>query len=381
MRAHNIAEVINRIHEDQQEGLLIGDKPEGNKHSYFLRTTSNRFLNLQSPVRGEHSSKRACFEDDKLSKNEDGGAKRAYLWKFLGKEGSENGCFSREEQDLANVLVTLSNNTVENNICKNKTKDQVSMPLAKGLFQCKGCKKVFNSHQALGGHRASHKKVKGCYAAKPDDDLTDDEMPEEDFITHNEISMAPESLDPDFNLNNLTSQNTSPGDHDITREGKVHECSICHRVFSSGQALGGHKRFHWLQTDSTFIAPFHDQFQYYYGVEDYKKLTASCSKDAELLDLNLPPDETVDEKCTTTILSPGMNNVIKINIDEENKNYENSKKIEVCGKRKLQESGHKYNGEGSRICKLAKHCNVRDLKLDAVSSSPWLQVGLASNKY
>ncbi|KAK1374708.1 Zinc finger protein zat3 [Heracleum sosnowskyi] len=389
MRAHNIAEVINSIQdEQQQQGLLVGDKPEGSKHSYFLRTTSNRFLNLQSPVRGEHSSERASLEDDKLlspisssvSKIEDGGAKKAHLWKFLGDNGNENGCFSREEQDLANVLVTLSNNTVDNNMYKNKTKE-VSTPLAKGLFQCKACKKVFNSHQALGGHRASHKKVKGCYAAKPDD-LTDDEMLEEDdFISHNEISMAQESLDPNFNLNNLTSQNTSHDDHDITREGKVHECSICYRVFSSGQALGGHKRFHWLQTDSTFITPFHDQFQYY-GAEDYKKLTTSCSKDSELLDLNLPPDQTVDEKSTTTFLQPSINNVIKINNDEENKGYENCKKIEVCGKRsikKLQDLGHNYNGEESRLCKLAKHCNVRDLKLDAVSS-PWLQVGLASNK-
>jgi hypothetical protein len=27
---------------------------------------------------------------------------------------------------------------------------------------------------------------------------------------------------------------------------KVHECSICHRQFNSGQALGGHKRCHWV---------------------------------------------------------------------------------------------------------------------------------------
>lgn len=26
---------------------------------------------------------------------------------------------------------------------------------------------------------------------------------------------------------------------------KGHECSICHRIFATGQALGGHKRCHW----------------------------------------------------------------------------------------------------------------------------------------
>ncbi|PKI75767.1 uncharacterized protein LOC116204161 [Punica granatum] len=33
-----------------------------------------------------------------------------------------------------------------------------------GRFECSSCKKVFGSHQALGGHRASHKNVKGCFA-------------------------------------------------------------------------------------------------------------------------------------------------------------------------------------------------------------------------
>uniref|UniRef100_J3LFH8 C2H2-type domain-containing protein n=1 Tax=Oryza brachyantha TaxID=4533 RepID=J3LFH8_ORYBR len=28
-----------------------------------------------------------------------------------------------------------------------------------GMFECKACKKLFSSHQALGGHRASHKKT------------------------------------------------------------------------------------------------------------------------------------------------------------------------------------------------------------------------------
>ncbi|KAJ0966750.1 hypothetical protein J5N97_023667 [Dioscorea zingiberensis] len=32
------------------------------------------------------------------------------------------------------------------------------------LFQCKSCKKTFTSRHALGGHRASHKNVKGCCA-------------------------------------------------------------------------------------------------------------------------------------------------------------------------------------------------------------------------
>lgn len=62
--------------------------------------------------------------------------------------------------------------------------------------KCNICGKVFQSHQALGGHKTSHR-----HRAKP-------------------------------------SQDRSP------RDG-VHECSICHKTFPSGQALGGHMRIHY----------------------------------------------------------------------------------------------------------------------------------------
>ncbi|KAL6346934.1 hypothetical protein AAG906_003051 [Vitis piasezkii] len=95
-------------------------------------------------------------------------------------------------------------------------------------FECSSCKKVFGSHQALGGHRASHKNVKGCFA-----------------ITRNEGEDEDRS-----------------GGHERDGDGEVkenleekmmmvlgHKCSICLRVFSSGQALGGHKRCHWERGD------------------------------------------------------------------------------------------------------------------------------------
>ena len=37
---------------------------------------------------------------------------------------------------------------------------------AKFQFECSSCKKIFGSHQALGGHKVSHKNVKGCFAIK-----------------------------------------------------------------------------------------------------------------------------------------------------------------------------------------------------------------------
>ncbi|KAK3004015.1 hypothetical protein RJ639_017990 [Escallonia herrerae] len=67
------------------------------------------------------------------------------------------------------------------------------------VFKCKTCDRKFASFQALGGHRASHKKPR----------LTDGQSP------------PPLQAKP-----------------------KPHECSICGLEFAIGQALGGHMRRH-----------------------------------------------------------------------------------------------------------------------------------------
>ncbi|KAF5732913.1 zinc finger protein ZAT4-like [Tripterygium wilfordii] len=81
--------------------------------------------------------------------------------------------------------------------CKTRTR---------GKYRCETCKKSFKSYQALGGHRASHKKIKSTINVQ-----------------------EPELLE--------TGNNAGP-------QKKIHECPYCYRVFSSGQALGGHKRSH-----------------------------------------------------------------------------------------------------------------------------------------
>ncbi|KAL9303765.1 hypothetical protein ACSQ67_021028 [Phaseolus vulgaris] len=84
----------------------------------------------------------------------------------------------------------------------------------RGRYKCETCDKVFRSYQALGGHRASHKKMK---------------------------------------LNSETEfQKTEPElEHVAVAEKKVHECPVCFRVFGSGQALGGHKRTHVIGSSAT----------------------------------------------------------------------------------------------------------------------------------
>ncbi|KAJ6691728.1 ZINC FINGER PROTEIN ZAT5 [Salix purpurea] len=71
------------------------------------------------------------------------------------------------------------------------------------LFSCKTCSRNFSSFQALGGHRASHKKPKLVGSA-----------------------------------GNLLESPPSPP------KPKNHQCSICGLEFPIGQALGGHMRRH-----------------------------------------------------------------------------------------------------------------------------------------
>lgn len=132
---------------------------------------------------------------------------------------------------------------------------------ARSKYECATCKRQFKSHQALGGHRASHKKVKGCYARTNVNDggaqeQSQESMEAEDEELHlkSEEQLLPNEA-PETSHNSVEEDSkpscayltTAKDDNEsmLSQKAKAHECSICHRVFSSGQALGGHKRCHW----------------------------------------------------------------------------------------------------------------------------------------
>ncbi|KAF8666844.1 hypothetical protein HU200_053363 [Digitaria exilis] len=108
--------------------------------------------------------------------------------------------FAVQESEMARVLMLMSHS------------QEPSLPLLpvvaghgdrapERMFVCKTCNRAFPSFQALGGHRASHKKPR---------------------------------LDGD-------------GDPSLAKP-KLHGCSICGLEFAIGQALGGHMRRHRAMT-------------------------------------------------------------------------------------------------------------------------------------
>ena len=103
------------------------------------------------------------------------------------------------------------------------------------VYQCKTCDRTFPSFQALGGHRASHKKPKAAAGLHSDHDL-------KKSIYNDAVSLHLNNA-PTATPNN-NSSHRSLVVYGKAGNNKVHECGICGAEFTSGQALGGHMRRH-----------------------------------------------------------------------------------------------------------------------------------------
>ncbi|XP_038887370.1 zinc finger protein ZAT10 [Benincasa hispida] len=86
-------------------------------------------------------------------------------------------------------------------------------PVLKLAYTCTVCSKAFSSYQALGGHKASHRKSDGSSGGGGGENVSA--------------------------VISTTVSSSSVGG------GRTHQCSICLKCFPTGQALGGHKRRHY----------------------------------------------------------------------------------------------------------------------------------------
>lgn len=123
-----------------------------------------------------------------------------------------------EEEHLALCLLMLSNdNRYSQEMLSQITRSPVPVTESKTAeYKCSVCGKAFGSYQALGGHKASHRsKAAGS-----------------DEVTTSSTGSG-------------TGTGTGMGTGSTTGAARVHECSICHKTFPTGQALGGHKRCHY----------------------------------------------------------------------------------------------------------------------------------------
>ncbi|CAL1394856.1 unnamed protein product [Linum trigynum] len=212
-------------------------------------------------------------------------------------------------------------------------------------FECHTCNKAFHSYQALGGHRASHKKIKGCFASNFDIPTTD----ETTIVTDNEllstdqsptINKQPHQLlpvvsspDPPPGTTKLvatksikhellaTKISPSPTPNVASGSGRkkgsnnnnnnhgrtIHECPICLKVFSSGQALGGHKRSHLVGSSEGKAANNVPMATLTETADGAGKIPTM----KDFLDLNLPAP--VDEESENNKSISNINDVVGFN--------------------------------------------------------------------
>ncbi|XP_026405786.1 uncharacterized protein LOC113301243 [Papaver somniferum] len=134
-------------------------------------------------------------------------------------------------------------------------------------FNCTSCNKSFPSHQALGGHRSTHKSNKinqpkyksnieeltaGGLVIRRESD--EDEEDGHNFygLVNNESANIKQTLE-DFSFEVKSVESISKSKSKLMAAAmtsssnismQTHRCSICGKTFPTGQALGGHKRHH-----------------------------------------------------------------------------------------------------------------------------------------
>ncbi|KAL5553672.1 hypothetical protein UlMin_041073 [Ulmus minor] len=159
--------------------------------------------------------------------------------KYELRRRTRNGLYSPE------FLVGSSCNKEANcssngEVCKTAQK--------RSKYECLTCNKTFHSHHALGGHRANHSKINGCCEStygSGENSIETDTNPVPKKLP--EINTGKRQKFQDFS--GYVERKPAP------KKVKAHECPICFRVFKSGQALGGHKRSHFVggREDNTLV--------------------------------------------------------------------------------------------------------------------------------
>ncbi|KAL2328542.1 hypothetical protein Fmac_021969 [Flemingia macrophylla] len=209
---------------------------------------------------------------------------------------SSTTTYESEEEDMANCLILLAqgrksypyhdydegNNTLPNTTtvvaAVTTTTAATATPLVNSkvgfyVYECKTCNRTFPSFQALGGHRASHKKPKlvGEERKAAPSELAHMIVDNFDrFEEANNVKSGPPiSLQVDHGSNSNNNNNN---------KGKIHECSICGSEFTSGQALGGHMRRHRASTNTN-------------STTSCNNVNTARPRNVLQLDLNLPAPE------------------------------------------------------------------------------------------
>jgi hypothetical protein len=134
------------------------------------------------------------------------------------------------------------------------------------LYACKSCNKKFPSFQALGGHRAS------CQLK---------DLPRQ--LVHNQND---EGFKEAASLYRPSVETYKQSLYTEIKKVRMHECPVCHRNFTSGQALGGHKRTHSTPPATSTNTST--------SLSNIEQQHLSAIRSTQELDLNMPAEDEND---------------------------------------------------------------------------------------
>ncbi|THG05058.1 hypothetical protein TEA_012864 [Camellia sinensis var. sinensis] len=168
-----------------------------------------------------------------------GGHKRAHYIGFSENRNTES--VSTKQEELPDIHNSIFDLNVPLSLESEVNDDDVVVGfkpwLKKREYTCKTCNKIFHSYRALGGHRANHKTISSSENRTVEANISP--------LTNTEANSKLDKLE----------CNENAVEHDIglgamtsyeLKKSKDHKCPICFKVFTSGQALGGHKRAHYI---------------------------------------------------------------------------------------------------------------------------------------
>ncbi|KAF8053413.1 hypothetical protein N665_1417s0010 [Sinapis alba] len=259
VRPSQLSNESNKSNVSSSEEGEEGKRSDDPKFAYESETESSRNTMSLTRKRSKRTRKLDSFASKKMKTSQLG-----YKNELEAEPESEpphsSASDTTTEEDLAFCLMMLSRDKWKKKKSKVSSKEVVeeidteaseegykinrAAATTKGRYTCETCGKVFKSYQALGGHRASHKK--------------------------NRVSNKTEQRNETEYGNVVVA---SP-------EKRIHECPICLRVFASGQALGGHKRSHGIGNMS---------------VNHHHQVHRTESLKQRMIDLNLPAPTEEDE--------------------------------------------------------------------------------------
>ncbi|XP_008805550.3 zinc finger protein ZAT9-like [Phoenix dactylifera] len=213
-----------------RKGIIESNDPESNAARILLQLSRGNDL-APTPTlpreidRLRHRNRKSILADIRIEMDEeDTKAKGLQLKDAMHSElmnGNEDD--EMEAGNDGNVEASSSPSACGRKVKKKRIKDlesaanEASPPTRGRRYHCSSCNRSFSTHQALGGHRASHNKNKNN---------------SEEVVAMDGMEADAEEL--------VDSKGAVP--RAATAE---HQCTLCHASFPTGQALGGHMRRHW----------------------------------------------------------------------------------------------------------------------------------------